>query len=226
MTYREWLGLGVIAGAALVAGCGADGGGVFGGSGATSGSGAGTGGTSGATTGSGGAATSATGSGGSTTTSTGVGGSGGSCMELAWFCDDDLDTHGDLSEFVGACEAPPVSDTCMAWVSSNDDCGPADPAAFPGQEAYFEEPVIPPISADKPFDYNCNGVEERNPDQLFKGNGTLACGPEECFFNEPEGFAADAPCGEKQQYFRCATPPGQFNCAPTNVDAPVFLACR
>jgi hypothetical protein len=225
MNFSAWLGMGMIVGAALVAGCGADGGGVFGGSGTTSGSGAS--GTTEATTGSGGATTSATGSGGATTaTSSGVGGSGGGCMELAWFCDDDLDTYGDVNEFMAACEAPPVTDACKGWVSSNNDCGPADPAAYPGQEKYFEVGVIPPISGDKPFDYNCNGAEERNPEQLFKGNGMLACGPQECFFDEPEGFAADAPCGEKQQYFRCATPPGGFECIPTNVDAPVFLSCR
>lgn len=223
MMYRAWLGMGMIVGGALGVGCGGVEDGVFGGAG----SGSGTAGTA-ATTGAGGASSSAaSGSGGATSsTSAGAGGSGGSCTELAWFCDDDLDTYGDKSDFVAACEAPPGSDACAAWVSSNDDCGPADAAAFPGQDEYFESPMIPPSHGNLPFDYSCNNAEERNPEQLFKGNGMPACEFADCFLNEPEGFAADAPCGEKQKYFRCSSAgPGQ-PCAPAMVEAPVILRCR
>lgn len=217
--------MGMIVVAALGVGCGSVDDGVFGGAG--SGSGSGTAGTTAATTGAGGATSSsaASGSGGATsTTSAGTGGSGGSCTELAWFCDDDLDAHGDKGNFVAACEAPPGGDACAAWVSSNDDCGPADAAAFPGQDEYFEAPVIPPTSGNLQFDFSCNGAEERNPEQLFKGNGVVACGPGECFVNQPEGFAGDAPCGQKQQYFRCAAE--GISCVAKAIEAPVKLRCR
>lgn len=228
MMVRAWLGMGMIVVGALGVGCGGVDDGVFGGASSGSGSGSGAGGTTAATTGAGGASSSAaSGSGGATTstTSAGSGGSGGSCTELAWFCDDDLDTYGDKSNFVAACEAPAGSDACAAWVSSNDDCGPADAAAFPGQEEYFEAPVAPPTSGNLAFDYSCNNVEERNPEQLFKGIGMPVCGFGDCTpGNQVEGFGANAPCGEKEQYFRCVFE--GISCASVMVEAPVILRCR
>jgi hypothetical protein len=178
---------------------------------------------SGATTGQGGA--SSTGSGGSaSTTATGSGG----CASTTWFCDGDEDGHGDHNVAADACEAPPGgNDTCAgSFVASNDDCGPNDASAYPGQQQFFSLAAKPPIYDGPSYDYDCDGEATRDPEQLFKSDGVLACTAQDCLsFNPPQGFAADAACGSSQGHYQCAQPLGQ-PCFPELTDAPAPLRCR
>jgi hypothetical protein len=145
---------------------------------------------------------------------------------VAWFCDADKDEHGDKEASVTACEAPPGGDaTCGgSYTASSDDCGPAEPLAHPGQTTYYPTAAKSPVYGPA-FDYDCNGKEEPDPAQLFKGGASFAC-DFECFgINKPAGFGPNAVCGGKQEYFECTLENFQ-NCKPLPKDAPAPLRCR
>ena len=91
--------------------------------------------------------------------------------------------------------------------------------------AFSAIPIKPPVYAP-PFDFDCNGVEERDPSQLFLMSGTVMCNLDDCFNPfPPKGFASDAPCGSKDKYFVCGMPMA-FNCIALLGQAPEPLRCR
>lgn len=187
-------------------------------SGASSTSGSATTGSAGTTGGTGGA--------GSGSGSGGAGGGGGAPCDTTWYCDGDKDTHGDENASVAACEAPPGNnDACKGpYVDSKDDCAPADANGFPGQTMFFGVPAAPPVYGNLGFDYDCNGKEERDATQLYKGGQAETCGFMECFFNAPKGFVAAAACGSTDNYVECTSNFGQ--CEATKKPAPEPLRCR
>ncbi len=71
--------------------------------------------------------------------------------------DADGDGHGDPQRAKRACPAP-------GWVTSGDDCNDGDPEVHPQQTKYFAQPQS--LGTGKPFDYDCDGLEERGYDTL------------------------------------------------------------
>ena len=194
--------------AALAAACSPDSDDIFGrpaaGDPSTAASGVGGAGSTSSTSAGGGGAGGSTvdsGSGGGPATTTGAGGGGG-CEVAIWYCDDDLDGHGDAEFAVESCTPPEPQNGCDAFVVVGDDCAPEDPAGFPGQTEYFAEPLAGPLHGVEPFDYDCSHALERNPEQLFEESGQVQCFAEDCILGT-SGFSNNAPCGEKSGHFRC-----------------------
>ena len=70
---------------------------------------------------------------------------GGGSELVTWYCDDDLDGHGDVEFPSPSCTPPEPQTGSDAFVTVGDDCAPEDPAGFPGQTAYFTEPMGGPL---------------------------------------------------------------------------------
>jgi hypothetical protein len=169
------------------------------------------------------------GGGGSAGTSGGVGGAGGApCPESTWYCDGDKDTFGDDNVTIAACEAPAGGDAMCPgpYVASSTDCAPADAEGFPGQTMFFGSPLTPPFDAKLAFDYDCNGKEERDPAQLFKGGAADMCGFADCFnpIDKVKGFLAKAACGSTTGFIECNSNFGQ--CTGVEKMSPEPLRCR
>jgi hypothetical protein len=214
----------VLGGLASSLGCSDSEGTVFGattGTGSATGAGGATAGSS-ASKGAGGSVSTATTGAGGASTSTGAGG----CAAQLWYCDRDMDGHGDSKISLESCAMPPDDAVCAGpYVASSDDCGPNDDRAYPAEPDFHGTPIEPPAYSEK-YDFDCDGVVTADPAQLFKGTGALACGNQDCFgINPPQGFAKDAECGSVKNYYRCEQPLAQ-PCAPAQVDAPGPLRCK
>jgi hypothetical protein len=188
----------------LSPGCGSDdagtttGGAGSGGAGASATGAGGTSSATGMTTGS-----MATGTGGA---STSTGAAGGGCGQ--WYCDLDQDGYGDPNVSVISCDKPFGGDAkCPSgYTESGTDCGPLDQSAHPDQKAYFSTPVISPGPA-LPFDYNCDGMVEKDPSQLYNGGMNLDC--TNCSDPMPSrGYGPNANCGGNTEYHRCVLSAG------------------
>lgn len=80
------------------------------------------------------------------------------------------------------------------------DCDDTDERAYPGQAAYFDVP----LESAGGFDFDCDGVTDKDPSQLFEG--PLTCTFEDCTALK-SGFGSSAECGQIKEYYRCEPNP-------------------
>jgi hypothetical protein len=80
-----------------------------------------------------------------------VNGACSSCVPSAYYRDFDNDGYGDLNVSVNACSQP------VGYVLNSLDCDDLDPAAHPGQTAFFNLPT----KGTGDYDYNCDDLEEK-----------------------------------------------------------------
>lgn len=125
----------------------------------------------------------------------------------AWYADCDGDFYAPVgAESVFACQPPEHPSTCPlgfvgAWTTiaptglaaspSNDriDCADRDPDAYPGQTAWFTQPVHESL----PYDFDCDGLQtpEYGPYTCERIGSTSSC-------TVTEGFLDPMPaCGEQ-----------------------------
>jgi hypothetical protein len=74
-----------------------------------------------------------------------------SCSKSPFYLDADKDGFGNPAVKVDSCAQP------AGYVATGSDCADTDPAAHPGQVAFFNVPT----KGTKTFDYNCDGLEEK-----------------------------------------------------------------
>ena len=130
----------------------------------------------------------------------GLGGSGG-----AIDCDVDKDDAGSAK--------PPCC---------GNDCDDTNDAAVPGQTAYFTKP-----RAGNSFDYDCNGSDDPDDNQLFKHTGVLECGGATDCVNPPEGFVKGTKCGSMSMSdYRTCHLENVTMCVPTAKQPLVPLGCH
>lgn len=78
------------------------------------------------------------------------------CDKKTYFRDEDGDGFGDPNQAKQECSKPP------GFTEKSGDCDDKDKNAFPGQQKFFTYPT----QGTKKFDYNCNGVDEKQ--NLYK----------------------------------------------------------
>lgn len=119
------------------------------------------------------------------------------CVVKAFYQDKDLDGYGDPKAKVESCAQP------ANYVANDLDCDDLDPAAHPGQNAFFNVPT----NGTKNFDYNCSKVEEQEFPSLVNcvlSSGTNCIG---------DGWINQIPsCGQTGMWAKCnkqgGNPPG------------------
>lgn len=131
------------------------------------------------------------------------------CAEQLQYLDGDHDGYGNPAVSVKACVPP------QGYVSNDADCDDMDPAAHPGQVAYF---VVPTKGANN-YDYNCNEVEEAEVSNLVacsvKGGNCVG-----------DGWADEVPaCGVSGSFARCLKGSGSTTTCTQKV-TPQTQACR
>lgn len=184
---------------------GGDAGSTFGGqagaeaTGGDSSGGSSSGGSGGTSGGSGGTSSGGTSSGGSGGTASG-GTSSGECLTPC-----DCDGDGYLAKSV-AC--------------GGDDCDDEDPRVHPGQTGYFAERSP---NEHVGFDYNCNGLLERDP---IQGTSVLSCLDLNLLAcTQQQGFNPTLPpCGQVGRWVECRGILGL--CSAYELDAAVIARCR
>ena len=89
-----------------------------------------------------------------------------------WYQDADGDGAGNSAVVIAACAKP------AGYVANGTDCCDSDANAHPGQTAYFAT-----ADACGHYDYNCDGVETPEPNQVGPTNCTgfsITCDPASC----------------------------------------------
>lgn len=83
------------------------------------------------------------------------------------------------------------------------DCNDNDPDVWPGQPDYFADPS----THDSPFDYNCDGKEEKRFNQTVDCSGAVGCDTASVGY-----IGAPPACGEDGNYGSCETLAAGLNC--------------
>lgn len=87
------------------------------------------------------------------------------------------------------------------------DCDDTDPRARPDQTEFFDVPV----ESAGGYDFDCDGVATKNPEQLFPP--PLTCGElDECAAKE--GYGPDSKCGNNLDFRVCLLEPTKLTCTP------------
>lgn len=119
------------------------------------------------------------------------------CEVREWARDCDRDGWGDAREAMRSmgCAPPMTPPSCDttepgAWatrpISEGLDCADRNPNAFPGQTEFFE---VPTEEGGRSYDYNCDGMDERQHPvgRCLSGFG------DSCMYTP--GFVAETACG-------------------------------
>jgi hypothetical protein len=114
-------------------------------------------------------------------------GDGQLCVKTAYYLDGDGDSYGDPARKQEACIQP------AGYVANNLDCDDADPAARPGQIAFFNVPT----KGTQSFDFNCDKLEQMQ-DALLVNCVAVGMG---C---QGDGWVGSIPaCGQAGTFGKC-----------------------
>jgi len=128
-----------------------------------------------------------------------VNGSCVGCTPKSYYKDADGDGFGNPASKVDACAQP------VGFVANNLDCDDFDPAAHPGQTAFFNMPT----KGTGTYDYNCDKVEQQElPDLVACVVSGMTC--------VGDGWAAAVPaCGTVGVWTKCTKGSGRSGCGTT-----------
>ena len=130
------------------------------------------------------------------------------CANTTYYIDSDGDGYGSPAQKQEACIPP------AGYVANNLDCDDADPAARPGQLAFFNVPT----KGTKSFDFNCDKVEEKEHPLAVNcsPSGTGCTG---------DGWYTGVPsCGQSGSYAKCFKQSGMSGCSQSL--GPLVQRCR
>ena len=109
------------------------------------------------------------------------------CANTAYYLDGDGDGYGNPAQKQEACIPP------AGYVANSLDCDDADPAARPGQVAFFNVPT----KGTKSFDYNCDKVDQQQDPALANCVSTA----QGC---QGDGWVGAIPaCGQQGTFAKC-----------------------
>jgi hypothetical protein len=117
----------------------------------------------------------------------------GGCARTVYYLDSDGDGYGDPTRKQEACLQP------AGHVTNSLDCNDLDPAAHPGQTAFFSVPSKGTTS----FDYDCDTVEQmQDPSLVSCVSAGMNC--------QGSGWVDAIPaCGQPGTFATCTKPAGR-----------------
>ncbi len=129
-----------------------------------------------------------------------VAGACAGCVKKSYYLDSDADGYGRAAQKQEACVQP------AGYVPNSLDCDDLDPAAHPGQLAFFNVST----KGTRTFDYNCDGVEQPEAAGLVSClNVGMSC--------QGDGWVGTIPaCGQAGVWGKCNKQgSGQPGCGTT-----------
>lgn len=130
------------------------------------------------------------------------------CGPAIWFRDADGDGYGEKGTVARA-----VCGDKNGYVQNDLDCADEDPRARPNQATPQSTPIVG-LSASGPFDFNCDGVEQKS----WTGFGTCKKSNNACVQNGAGWANAEAACGTKAGYMTYCFTTGPTGCDPESDD--------